>query len=147
MNAAPQLGKIRDGRVAPGAHSSDSAPSRRSTPNKILIATVSRLEISVTRSDKRRKHFLIATRNEGWFVAGTRLPFPQTAKINRKPELIDTPASCSIQETTLKSIGNFLALPPIIPVRTLTRSDGVGYKAQSGCVATRAVCRVTWEAQ
>src|ERR1700690_224843 len=78
---------------------------------KSLIATVPRIEISVTRSFKRRKHFLIATRmrvscafrsllpGRGCFSVGTRLPLPKTVKINRNTELLEPRVCCSKQRT------------------------------------------------
>ena len=86
---------------------SASRVSFASSPS-VLIATVPRLEIGVTHSYKRRKHFLTATR--------TRCSFTLTEKINRQPELLESPVSHRKQRPGHQinrqlSHGSFLPFP------------------------------------
>src|ERR1700691_2132700 len=65
----------RGTRTRAADHSSRSMPAPKAVPPtpalllSSLIATRPRLEIAVTHSYKRRKHFLIATRNRGAFAS------------------------------------------------------------------------------
>jgi hypothetical protein len=69
----------------------------RAADRAFLIATLSRIEVSVTRSFKRRKYFLIATRMA--FPDSTKLviPMPEFAKINRDTDLVELLVSHSKQ--------------------------------------------------
>jgi hypothetical protein len=111
----------RPGRIPSGTRASNSlyfiyektaspAGHGSRTPGRaLLIETLPRIEISITRSFKRRKHFLIATRmhiSSGRLCALRRgfpgstkrlIPTPEFAKINRDIELIEHLVSHSKQ--------------------------------------------------
>jgi Cof subfamily protein (haloacid dehalogenase superfamily) len=95
--------------LRPGDFARSSSPRRRQS--KSLIATVPRLEIVVTPSYKRRKHFLTATRTSRCFAPETRFQLAEPAKINRKPKLIEHPVSYSKQRTVLQINRKLLQSP------------------------------------
>ncbi len=100
----------------PRTRSIQASPSHSGKAHKSLIATPSRLEIVVTHSHKRRKHFLIATRSSLWFTAGPRLQRAETAKINRKLEFNTLPVNLSkqrnVQRINRKLFGTHVVHPP-----------------------------------
>jgi hypothetical protein len=78
----------------------DASATGTNPPGKrLLIETASRIEIRVTRSFKRRKHFLIETRTANCVASGTRLRLAETAKINRDISLIESPVNHWKQRT------------------------------------------------
>jgi|ERR1700683_4402341 hypothetical protein len=83
--------------IAPRAQFIEVIPPQTGKANKSLIATVRRLEIVVTHSYKRRKHFLTATKSRSSFAPETRFQLPKVAKISHKSELIEPPVSHSKQ--------------------------------------------------
>jgi len=106
MNCAFQHGKILSGSLAPIVApiisvltaASASRKSRLTNP-AFLIETVPRIEIVVTRSFKKRKHFLIETRILLGDGTVHNVRAAETAKINRKPESARLPVSQSKQRT------------------------------------------------
>jgi hypothetical protein len=85
--------------IAPRAQFIEVIPPQTVTANKKSIATVPQLEIVVTHSYKRRKHFLTGTKSGSSFAPGTRFQLPETAKINRQPEKLESPVSYRKQRT------------------------------------------------
>jgi len=97
MNATIQLGKLPPASLAlwssrevvslPSRFTASFPPSEYRTANTKSIATPSRLEIRVSHSFKRRRHFLTATRIAFFayanFLPG-KAPFVRSPKINRK---------------------------------------------------------------
>lgn len=111
MNGPSQHGMIPSAALPPATESTPTASSRWREARKSLIATVPRLEIVVTPSYKWRKHFLIATRNGGCSAAGTTFFEAETAKISRKPGLVESLVSHSKQRT-LSQINRQLSACP-----------------------------------
>ena len=64
------------------ARSTEAASRRCRNAKRNLIATRPRLEIAVTHSYEKRKHFLTATRNSKYLAGGRCLP--EAARIHRK---------------------------------------------------------------
>lgn len=85
--------------IAPQAQSAEAIPPQTRATIKKSIATVPRIEIAVTPSYKRRKYFLTGTKSGSSFAPGTRFQLPETAKINRQRELLESPVSCRKQRT------------------------------------------------
>jgi hypothetical protein len=106
MNATIQLENVPPASLAPAAsREAASLPSLFSAPlpsseyrtaNSKSIATPPRLEILVSHSFKKSKHFLSATRIAFFayanFLPG-KAPFVKWPKINRKPEKLEPPVS------------------------------------------------------
>jgi len=97
MNREIQLGMVPLADPSLLNASVGAALSRFQAPQKSLIETAPRIEIAITHSFKRRKHFLIETRIGVWFASGTVSLAPETAKINRHTELVESLVSHSKQ--------------------------------------------------
>jgi hypothetical protein len=99
MNVAIQLGRVPQALLVSSSRSTEAASSGTRKANKSLIATIPRLEIVVTYSFERRKHFLTATRNGYSHSKVVSIRIAEVAKINRKPKLLEPPVSYSKQRT------------------------------------------------
>jgi hypothetical protein len=97
MNGAIQLGMIPMAALQHSTEAVGTSPTWHRASKKSLIATVTRIEIAVTCSNKRRKHFLIATRNGCCSAARVKNRVAETAKINRNTQLVESLVSRSIQ--------------------------------------------------
>lgn len=92
------MGKTK-GPLYPGRTLLEAGISQTTRSNEKLIATLPRLEMAVTHSYKRRKHFLAVTRTRVFSSDGSLQIFLSLwagcCKINRKPELVEPPVSHS----------------------------------------------------
>jgi hypothetical protein len=168
MIRAVQHGKIPFGSLGPVAGpiisvSSAASASRASrvtnqepqiTDPAFLIATLPRIEIVATRSFKRRKHFLIATRPAYSGSTATSVRPAEVCKINRNIKLIESPVTHSRQRAEHQinrnisgcSFVHTFRVSPVttqhFPVRTTNRYPGARFVCPV-CITGKRFLRVT----